>query len=165
MIVGLFRCRDLLVREASIVKNLIDEWWSRTTGTPYNYGDELAELESFVRPLVAAVACGSYLGTSDHDRLWVETIRIVADQPAAMSGMIWDQTLALRRLPAHLLFMGGLLGAWKGGNLELAVQLCQEEILYSYAYQLSPNDKDTWGRHPHRCPSVWPPPTLWTLRR
>jgi hypothetical protein len=137
---GAIALRDLLLREASLLKHQIEEWWKSATGQPYDYRQAIDDVGGMAEPLVAAVASGAYLGSSDHYHLWIETLRVVADQPASMQGGVWSLDLALRRLPSHLLFMGALLGSWKRDDSELLIALSREEVLHTYAHALNEHD-------------------------
>jgi len=145
---GVIPLRDLLLREAGLLKARIDQWWADVTGRPHDYREAIDQLGTKAEPLVASVACGAYLGSSEHRHLWIDTLRVVADQPPCISGAMWMQDLAIRRLPSYLLFMGALLGAWKREDLDLVVALCREEILHSYVHALSQHDLQTIGPRP-----------------
>jgi hypothetical protein len=144
---GAISLRDLLLREANLLRQRITEWWSNAISQPHDYRQAIDEVGAMAEPIVAAVACGAYLGSPENYHLWIETLRIVADQPLSMQGGVWSPELALRRLPAHLLFMGALLGSWKRGDPELLLALTREEIFHSYSHALK-SDLQTVGPLP-----------------
>lgn len=120
--------RDVLLREAGLLKDRLDRL---QPFSPQEYLQRLADIQQWGQPLAGAVAAGCFYAP-EHRRLWADVFRVVAAQPHPLSGYMWQQGQALRRLPATMLLYAGILGAWAADDPALIKDLLRQQMRHSF---------------------------------
>lgn len=120
--------RDVLLREAGLLKDRLDRL---QPFSPDQYLQWLADIQQWGQPLAGALAAGCFYAP-EHRRLWIDVFRLVAAQPQPLSGPMWQQGQALRRLPATMLLYAGVLGAWGADDAAMIKDLLRQQMRHSF---------------------------------
>ena len=120
--------RDVLLREAGLLKDRLDRLQpfgptSTFSGSPTS--------NNGASPWLAPSPPGCFYAP-EHRRLWIDVFRLVAAQPQPLSGPMWQQGQALRRLPATMLLYAGVLGAWGADDAAMIKDLLRQQMRHSF---------------------------------